>query len=247
MDRGWRQGGGEREGGGGGEGGGGADEAAGGAGRCRRAASPAHAGAARQRLRRPAGARPGAARCRPVPPVPGPVQPGAVRRCPAGRDASPAAESVPWTPVRILRDHLTLGAHAATSHQVLCQLLVTPQAGGDAAATVQRLQDPCSGEVPAVLPRASCMEASQDEPWGEGEEDAMLAEPGGSHGPPGAQLQPGPEQDPLVQTCLLRDLEMGPLAQTQTLRDFEQARGGRRGSGFTARLSPPSLLRPFLK
>lgn len=69
-----------------------------------------------------------------------------------------------------------------------------------------------------------CFPASQDEPWGEGDEDAMPAEPGGTHGPPGAQPQPGAEQDPLVQTCLLRDLEMGPLAQTQTLRDFEQVR-----------------------
>uniref|UniRef100_A0A663LQ79 Centrosomin N-terminal motif 1 domain-containing protein n=1 Tax=Athene cunicularia TaxID=194338 RepID=A0A663LQ79_ATHCN len=68
--------------------------------------------------------------------------------------------------------------------------------------------------------RSCSLPASQDRLWGEGDEDLMLAEPGGSHGPPGAQPQPGP----LVQTCLLQDLEMGPLAQTQTLRDFEQVR-----------------------
>lgn len=46
----------------------------------------------------------------------------------------------------------------------------------------------------------------------------MPAEPRGSGAPLGAQ------PDPLVQTCLLRGLEMGPLAQTQTLRDYEQVR-----------------------
>lgn len=72
MDEGWRQR-------------GGGDEAAGGAGRCRRAASPAHSEEAQQSLRRPTGS----ARCRPVL---GPVLPGPVRRCPAGQDASSAAE-----------------------------------------------------------------------------------------------------------------------------------------------------------
>lgn len=67
--------------------------------------------------------------------------------------------------------------------------------------------------------------ASQDGPWGEGDDDAAPAEPGGFHGPPGAQPQPGS----LVQTCLLRDLKMSPLTQTQTLRDFEQVRP--RGAG----------------
>ncbi|OPJ77141.1 hypothetical protein AV530_007539 [Patagioenas fasciata monilis] len=80
------------------------------------------------------------------------------------------------------------------------------------------------------------MEASQDEPWGEGDEDTMLAEPGRTHGPPGAQPQPGPEQDPLVQTCLLRDLEMGPLAQTQTLRDFEQHLNDLKKENFSLKL-----------
>lgn len=83
----------------------------------------------------------------------------------------------------------------------------------------------------AARPRS--LPASQDGPWGEGDEDPAPAEPGGSHGPPGAQPQPGP----LVQTCLLRDLEMGPLAQTQTLRDFEQVRP--RGAGTPA-MAPPS-------
>ncbi|KAM6128748.1 myomegalin-like [Phoenicopterus ruber ruber] len=80
------------------------------------------------------------------------------------------------------------------------------------------------------------MAASQDGPWGEGDEDPALAEPGGSHGPPGAQPQPGPEQDPLVQTCLLRDLEMGPLAQTQTLRDFEQHLNDLKKENFSLKL-----------
>ncbi|XP_074894512.1 myomegalin isoform X5 [Buteo buteo] len=76
------------------------------------------------------------------------------------------------------------------------------------------------------------MAASQDGPWGEGDEDPAPAEPGGSHGPPGAQPQPGP----LVQTCLLRDLEMGPLAQTQTLRDFEQHLNDLKKENFSLKL-----------
>ncbi|KAM9543319.1 uncharacterized protein ACIB01_011174 isoform 1-T2 [Guaruba guarouba] len=72
MDEGWRQR-------------GGGDAAAGGAGRCRRAAFPAHGGAVQQRLRRLTGS----ARCRPVL---GPVLPGPVRRCPARQDASSSAE-----------------------------------------------------------------------------------------------------------------------------------------------------------
>ncbi|CAN0218702.1 unnamed protein product [Bubo scandiacus] len=95
-----------------------------------------------------------------------------------------------------------------------------------------RRRDPCSSDRPAVLPGASCMAASQDRPWGEGDEDPVLAEPGGSHGPPGAQPQPGP----LVQTCLLRDLEMGPLAQTQTLRDFEQHLNDLKKENFSLKL-----------
>lgn len=74
--------------------------------------------------------------------------------------------------------------------------------------------------------RPCSLPASQEGLWGEGDEDPLPAEPRGSGAPLGAQPQP----DPLVQTCLLRDLEMGPLAQTQTLRDFEQVR---------ARMAPP--------
>jgi len=83
----------------------------------------------------------------------------------------------------------------------------------------------------AARPRS--LPASHNEPWGEGEEDPAPPKLGRSHGPPGAQPQPGP----LVQTCLLQDLEMGPLAQTQTLRDFEQVR--LRGPGSPCQ-GPPS-------
>lgn len=62
------------------------DAAAGGAGRCRRAASPAHAGAARQSLRSAPRCPPGAPRCPPVPP--GAAEAG-------GQDASPSAEVRP--------------------------------------------------------------------------------------------------------------------------------------------------------
>uniref|UniRef100_A0A8C9NNU5 Centrosomin N-terminal motif 1 domain-containing protein n=1 Tax=Serinus canaria TaxID=9135 RepID=A0A8C9NNU5_SERCA len=68
--------------------------------------------------------------------------------------------------------------------------------------------------------RPCSLPASQEGLWGEGDEEPVPAEPRGSSGPPGAQAQP----DPLGQTCLLRDLEMGPLAHTQTLRDFEKVR-----------------------
>ncbi|XP_064310739.1 myomegalin isoform X2 [Phalacrocorax carbo] len=93
-------------------------------------------------------------------------------------------------------------------------------------------RDPCSGDGPAVLPGTSCMAASKDGPWGEGDEDPALAKLGASHGPPGAQPEPGP----LVQTCLLRDLEMGPLAQTQTLRDFEQHLNDLKKENFSLKL-----------
>ncbi|XP_017585163.1 PREDICTED: myomegalin isoform X11 [Corvus brachyrhynchos] len=76
------------------------------------------------------------------------------------------------------------------------------------------------------------MAASQEGPWGEGDEDPVPAEPRASSGPPGAQPQPGP----LVQTCLLRDLEMGPLAQTQTLRDFEQHLNDLKKENFSLKL-----------
>ncbi|XP_075364189.1 myomegalin isoform X9 [Mycteria americana] len=95
-----------------------------------------------------------------------------------------------------------------------------------------RRRDPCSGDRPAVRSGASRMAASQEGPWGEGEDDPAPAEPGGSHGPPGAQPQAGP----LVQTCLLRDLEMGPLAQTQTLRDFEQHLNDLKKENFSLKL-----------
>ncbi|XP_027752341.1 myomegalin-like isoform X11 [Empidonax traillii] len=95
-----------------------------------------------------------------------------------------------------------------------------------------RRRDPCSSNVPAVLPGASCMEASQDESWGEAEDDPVPAEPGGSRGPLNAQPQPAA----LVQTCLLRDLEMGPLAQTQTLRDFEQHLNDLKKENFSLKL-----------
>ncbi|XP_074452974.1 myomegalin isoform X9 [Larus michahellis] len=95
-----------------------------------------------------------------------------------------------------------------------------------------RRRDPCSGDGPAVLPPASRMAASQDGPWGEGDEDPAPAEPGGSRAPPGARPQPGP----LVQTYLLRDLEMGPLAQTQTLRDFEQHLNDLKKENFSLKL-----------
>uniref|UniRef100_A0A8U8BC90 Centrosomin N-terminal motif 1 domain-containing protein n=1 Tax=Geospiza parvula TaxID=87175 RepID=A0A8U8BC90_GEOPR len=68
--------------------------------------------------------------------------------------------------------------------------------------------------------RPCSLPASQEGLWGEGDEEPVPAEPRGCSGPAGAQPQP----DPLAQTCLLRDLEMGPLAHTQTLRDFEQVR-----------------------
>ncbi|XP_064520424.1 myomegalin-like isoform X5 [Pseudopipra pipra] len=165
MDEGWKQG------------GGGGDSAAGGAGRCRRAASPAHAGAARRCLRRPGGS----ARCHRWPARCCPARRGGARR---GRMRAP------------------------------------------------RRRDPCNSDVPAVLPGASCMEASQDESWGEADEDPVPAEPGGSRGPLNAQPQPGS----LVQTCLLRDLEMGPLAQTQTLRDFEQHLNDLKKENFSLKL-----------
>ncbi|KAM4773098.1 myomegalin isoform 8-T8 [Cyanocitta cristata] len=76
------------------------------------------------------------------------------------------------------------------------------------------------------------MEASQEGPWGEGDEDPVPAEPRASSGPSGAQPQPGP----LVQTCLLRDLEMGALAQTQTLRDFEQHLNDLKKENFSLKL-----------
>ncbi|XP_053928861.1 myomegalin isoform X9 [Cuculus canorus] len=93
-------------------------------------------------------------------------------------------------------------------------------------------RDPCSGDTPAVLLGASYMAASQDGLWGESDEDPTPAEPEGSCGLPGAQPQPGP----LVQTCVLRDLEMGPLAQTQTLRDFEQHLNDLKKENFSLKL-----------
>ncbi|XP_048169527.1 myomegalin-like isoform X8 [Corvus hawaiiensis] len=95
-----------------------------------------------------------------------------------------------------------------------------------------RRRDPCSSDAPAVVPGARHMAASQEGPWGEGDEDPVPAEPRASSGPPGAQPQPGP----LVQTCLLRDLEMGPLAQTQTLRDFEQHLNDLKKENFSLKL-----------
>ncbi|XP_014113030.1 PREDICTED: myomegalin-like [Pseudopodoces humilis] len=76
------------------------------------------------------------------------------------------------------------------------------------------------------------MEASQEGLWGEGDEDPVPARPRGSSGPSGAQPQP----DPLVQTCLLRDLEMSPLAHTQTLRDFEQHLNDLKKENFSLKL-----------
>ncbi|XP_031973110.1 myomegalin-like isoform X12 [Corvus moneduloides] len=95
-----------------------------------------------------------------------------------------------------------------------------------------RRRDPCSSDAPAVVPGARHMAASQEGPWGEGDEDPVPAKPRASSGPPGAQPQPGP----LVQTCLLRDLEMGPLAQTQTLRDFEQHLNDLKKENFSLKL-----------
>ncbi|OWK60911.1 Myomegalin [Lonchura striata] len=96
-----------------------------------------------------------------------------------------------------------------------------------------RRRDPCSSDtVPALLPGARRMAASQEGLWGEGDEDAVPVEPRGSSGSPGAQPQPGP----LVQTCLLRDLEMGPLAHTQTLRDFEQHLNDLKKENFSLKL-----------
>uniref|UniRef100_A0A6G1RH91 Uncharacterized protein n=1 Tax=Hypotaenidia okinawae TaxID=2861861 RepID=A0A6G1RH91_9GRUI len=83
-----------------------------------------------------------------------------------------------------------------------------------------------------MLPGAGCMAASQDGPWGEGDEDPAPAKLGASHGPLGAQPQPGS----LVQTCLLRDLGMGSLAQTQTLRDFEQHLNDLKKENFSLKL-----------
>ncbi|XP_072788979.1 myomegalin isoform X8 [Taeniopygia guttata] len=73
------------------------------------------------------------------------------------------------------------------------------------------------------------MAASQEGLWGEGDEDAVPAELRGSSG---SQPQP----DPLVQTCLLRDLEMGPLAHTQTLRDFERHLNDLKKENFSLKL-----------
>ncbi|XP_071607341.1 myomegalin isoform X10 [Heliangelus exortis] len=95
-----------------------------------------------------------------------------------------------------------------------------------------RRRDPCSSDGPAVPPGASCMEASKDGPWSQGDEEPVLSEPGGSHDPLGVQPQP----DPLVQTCLLRHLEMGPLTQTQTLRDFEQHLNDLKKENFSLKL-----------
>ncbi|XP_066048126.1 myomegalin isoform X5 [Chamaea fasciata] len=96
-----------------------------------------------------------------------------------------------------------------------------------------RRRDPCSSDtVPAVVPGARHMAASQEGLWSEGDEEPVPAEPRASGGPPGAQPQPGP----LVQTCLLRDLEMGPLAQTQTLRDFEQHLNDLKKENFSLKL-----------
>uniref|UniRef100_A0A8C4UWZ7 Phosphodiesterase 4D interacting protein n=1 Tax=Falco tinnunculus TaxID=100819 RepID=A0A8C4UWZ7_FALTI len=74
--------------------------------------------------------------------------------------------------------------------------------------------------------------ASQDGQWSEGDKDPTLTKLEGSHGPPGAQAQPGP----LVQTCLLRNLEMDALAQTQTLRDFEQHLNDLKKENFSLKL-----------
>uniref|UniRef100_A0A8C3P5R8 Phosphodiesterase 4D interacting protein n=1 Tax=Cyanoderma ruficeps TaxID=181631 RepID=A0A8C3P5R8_9PASS len=96
-----------------------------------------------------------------------------------------------------------------------------------------RRRDPCSSDaVPAVVPGARHMAAPQEGLWGEGEENPVPAEPRESGGPPGTQPQP----DPLVQTCLLRDLDMGPLAQTQTLRDFEQHLNDLKKENFSLKL-----------
>ncbi|XP_032923218.1 myomegalin-like isoform X9 [Catharus ustulatus] len=94
-----------------------------------------------------------------------------------------------------------------------------------------RRREPCSSDtVPAVLPGATHMAASHGGLWGEGDEDPVPAQPRGSSGPPGSQ------PDPLVQSCLLRDLEMGPLAHTQTLRDFEQHLNDLKKENFSLKL-----------
>ncbi|XP_066411987.1 myomegalin isoform X11 [Molothrus aeneus] len=96
-----------------------------------------------------------------------------------------------------------------------------------------RRRDPCSSDtVPAVVPGDRGMAASQEGLWGEADEEPVPAEPRGSSGPAGAQPQP----DPLAQTCLLRDLEMGPLAHTQTLRDFEQHLNDLKKENFSLKL-----------
>ncbi|XP_064283568.1 myomegalin isoform X10 [Passer domesticus] len=95
---------------------------------------------------------------------------------------------------------------------------------------------PGAGRAGAAEPGGAGCEprggASQEGLWGEGDEDPVPAEPRGSSGPPGAQPQP----DPLVQTCLPRDLEMGPLAHTQTLRDFEQHLNDLKKENFSLKL-----------
>uniref|UniRef100_A0A8C5IIV9 Phosphodiesterase 4D interacting protein n=1 Tax=Junco hyemalis TaxID=40217 RepID=A0A8C5IIV9_JUNHY len=96
-----------------------------------------------------------------------------------------------------------------------------------------RRRDPCSSDtVPAEVPGAPGMAASQEGLWGDGDEEPVPAEPRGCSGPAGAQPQP----DPLAQTGLLRDLEMGPLAHTQTLRDFEQHLNDLKKENFSLKL-----------
>ncbi|KAM3668171.1 myomegalin isoform 6-T6 [Ammospiza maritima maritima] len=96
-----------------------------------------------------------------------------------------------------------------------------------------RRRDPCSSDsVPAEVPGAPGMAASQEGLWDDGDEEPVPAEPRGCSGPAGAQPQP----DPLAQTGLLRDLEMGPLAHTQTLRDFEQHLNDLKKENFSLKL-----------
>ncbi|XP_054021464.1 uncharacterized protein LOC128897555 [Dryobates pubescens] len=135
-------------------------------------------------------------------------------------------------------------AHAGSTRQRLrrpagsarcrrCPARGCPARGGGARRCRMRAprgRDPCSSGGPAVLPGASCMAASQDNLWGEGDEDPVSARPGGSHGPRGAHA------GPFAQTCLLRDLEMGPLAQSQTLRDFEQHLNDLKKENFSLKL-----------
>nr|XP_041573879.1 myomegalin isoform X9 [Taeniopygia guttata] len=93
-----------------------------------------------------------------------------------------------------------------------------------------RRRDPRSSDtVPALLPGARRMAASQEGLWGEGDEDAVPAELRGSS-------SSKPQPDPLVQTCLLQDLEMGPLAHTQTLRDFERHLNDLKKENFSLKL-----------